>query len=194
MAWQGDFGYRNGRKSIVLEATASENLHIWHAFFGLPGSNNDLNVLGRSPLVQNLLTSATRDMQFDIMGCTYDKYYLLIDGIYPKWSIFVQSIHMPVDEKRAYFAKRQEAVRKDVERCFGVLQSRFAIVQNPSRHWSMEVINDIMMMCFILHNMTVEDEEDVRELEDILVDLQENNLPAYRGLSFNDLLAGTIDV
>ena len=62
VVWQGDFRDRNGRKSIVLEAIASQNLYIWHAFFDLPRSNNDLNVVGRSPLVQNLLTYEARDI------------------------------------------------------------------------------------------------------------------------------------
>jgi hypothetical protein len=31
--------------TIILEAVASKNLLIWHAFFGLPGSHNDINVL-----------------------------------------------------------------------------------------------------------------------------------------------------
>ena len=33
---------------IILEAVASYDLWIWHAFFGLPGSHNDINVLERS--------------------------------------------------------------------------------------------------------------------------------------------------
>jgi hypothetical protein len=194
VAWQGDFGDRNGKKSIILEAIASEDLHIWHAFFGLPGSNNDLNVLVRSPLVENLLTSEVRDRRFTINSCEYDRYYLLTDRIYPKWSIFVQSIHLAPDEKRAYFSERQEAVRKDVERCFRVLQSCFAIVRNPSRHWTMPVINDIMHTCCILHNMIVEDEQNVEGLEDIIADLPVNEGPVQRGLSFGELVAGTIDV
>jgi hypothetical protein len=83
VAWQGDFGDRSGKKSIILEAIASENLHIWHVFFGLPGSNNDLNVLGRSPLVYNLLTSEARDMEFEVNGSHYERYYLLTNIIYP---------------------------------------------------------------------------------------------------------------
>jgi hypothetical protein len=107
----------------------------------------------------------------------------------------VQSIHLAPDEKRAYFSTRQEAVRKDVECCFGVVQSRFAIVRNPSRHWSMEVINDIMHTCCILHNHIVEDEQNVEGLEDIIADLQVNDgIPIQRPLSFDHLLAGTIDV
>jgi len=43
--WQGDFGDKDGKKSIVLEAVANDRLHLWHAFFGLLGSNNNLNVL-----------------------------------------------------------------------------------------------------------------------------------------------------
>ena len=58
----------------------------------------------------------------------------------------------------------------------------------------MEVINDIMMTCCILHNMIVDDEEDVTGLEDIWIDLQKDNLPAQRGLSFDELMARIIDV
>ena len=38
--------------TIILEAVASYDLWIWHAFFGLPGSLNDINVIDRSPVFQ----------------------------------------------------------------------------------------------------------------------------------------------
>ncbi|KAL0747410.1 hypothetical protein Bca101_029412 [Brassica carinata] len=56
------------------------------------------------------------------------------------------------------FAKKQESARKDVERAFGVLQSRFAIVKNPALLWDKENIGKIMKTCVILHNMIVENE------------------------------------
>ena len=83
---------------------------------------------------------------------------------------------------------------KDVERCFGVLKARFAIVKNPSRQWSMEIINNIMQTCCILYNMIVENEEGISELEDILEDLHEQNLPFQRDLTFDELATKTIDV
>ncbi|KAI7942656.1 hypothetical protein MJO28_012683 [Puccinia striiformis f. sp. tritici] len=52
----------------------------------------------------------------------------------------------------------QEALRKDVERAFGVLQARFAIVAQPARGWTRRKLNRIMLTCIILHNMIVEDE------------------------------------
>ena len=54
----------------------------------------------------------------------------------------------------------QEVARKDVERSFGVLQSRWAIIENPSRQWDLNTINDILMACVIMHNMIIEDEKD----------------------------------
>lgn len=35
---------------MILEAVASHDLRIWHAYFGVAGSNNDINVLNQSML------------------------------------------------------------------------------------------------------------------------------------------------
>ena len=40
-------------------------------------------------------------------------------------------IFNPLGEANLYFAKRQESVRKNVERAFGVLQARFEVVGYP---------------------------------------------------------------
>lgn len=53
------------------------------------------------------------------------------------------------------------ATIKDVERAFGVLQSRFAIVARPARFWRKENLHDIMTTYIILHNMIIEDERDL---------------------------------
>nr|XP_011459722.1 PREDICTED: uncharacterized protein LOC105350064 [Fragaria vesca subsp. vesca] len=49
-SWQGHFTCYKGKPKIILEAVASYDTWIWHAYFGLPGSLNDINVLGQSPL------------------------------------------------------------------------------------------------------------------------------------------------
>jgi hypothetical protein len=51
MAWEENFGDRDGNNSIILEAVANEGLHIWHAYFGLQWTNNNLTVLNRSPFI-----------------------------------------------------------------------------------------------------------------------------------------------
>nr|XP_043620035.1 putative nuclease HARBI1 [Erigeron canadensis] len=42
--------------TIIIEAVASQDLWIWHSFFGPPGSNNDINVLNQSPCMTRWFT------------------------------------------------------------------------------------------------------------------------------------------
>nr|XP_009772815.1 PREDICTED: uncharacterized protein LOC104223143 [Nicotiana sylvestris] len=98
--------------------------------------------------------------RYVIQGKEYDIDYYLADGIYPKWSIIVQTIREPRSSNKRYFAMKQESCRKDIERAFGVLQSCFAIVAGPSRFWRKEVLRDIITTCIILHNMIIEDGRD----------------------------------
>ncbi|XP_015960490.1 uncharacterized protein LOC107484421 [Arachis duranensis] len=120
-AWKGMYmsGYR-GVATIVLEVVASSDLWIWHAFFGVSGSNNDINVLDRSPVFDDILNDHAPEVNFTINGNNYTMGYYLADGIYPEWATFVKSISKPQGEKCKLFAQYQEGQRKDVERAFGV--------------------------------------------------------------------------
>jgi len=159
-AWQGQYhGHAQGN-TVILEAVASQDLWIWHSFFGMAGSSNDINVLGRSPIFSRLAEGEAPEVHFDINGNHYDKGYYLADGIYPRWSTFMKTIPKPKDEKESRFSQEQEGCRKDVERAFGVLQSRWAIVRHPARTWSPETMWEVMTACVIMHNMIVEEERD----------------------------------
>jgi hypothetical protein len=105
VAWARQFQDKDKKSSIVLEVVADQSLWIWHAYIGMPGSNNDVNVLDRSLLVANMLRGPSEDLTFTVNGKQYSQYYLLADGIYPLWSCFVQTIHFLQDEKRAHYSK-----------------------------------------------------------------------------------------
>ena len=157
-AWHGQYTGHHRDPTIVLEAVASQDLWIWHCFFGLPGSLNDINVLQRSHLFARLARDDAPACNYIVNGHAYDMGYYLADGIYPSWSTFVKTIPNPQGKKQAHFAACQEACRKDIERAFGVLQARFAIVRGPARFWDKETLSNIMTACVILHNMIIEDE------------------------------------
>nr|XP_023911884.1 uncharacterized protein LOC112023512 [Quercus suber] len=156
--WKGQYIGHTHDPTIILEIVASYDLWIWHAFFGLPGSHNDINVLERSSVFSELAEGCAPPVNYSINGNDYSMGYYLADGIYPSWATFVKTIPAPQDRKRQHFASSQEAARKDVERAFGVLQAQFAIVRGPARFFHLEMLKDIMMACIILHNMIVEDE------------------------------------
>ncbi|XP_047953946.1 uncharacterized protein LOC125200321 [Salvia hispanica] len=128
VAWKGQFttGFKQKHPSMILEAVADYRLRIWHAYFGVAGSNNDINVLQSSPIFNDECRGET--------------------------------LRQPAGAKRQYFARKQEAARKDVERAFGVLQARWAILRCPARVWHEDDVADIMVACIILHNMIIEDE------------------------------------
>ena len=60
--------------------------------------------------------------------------------------------------ENSYYAKMQEVARKDVEWCFSILQSRWGVIQKPSRQWNLNTIKYILMACVFMHNMIIEDE------------------------------------
>ena len=101
----------------------------------MPGTLNDINVLQRSHLFARLASGDAPACNYTINGHEYTKGYYLADGIYPSWCTFVKSIKEPKTKKQCEFARVQEATRKDIERAFGVSQSRFAIVCGPARFW-----------------------------------------------------------
>ena len=98
-----------------------------------------------------------------VNGNKYTMGYYLADGIYPAWAPLVKAFRNPQGNKKVHFTTMQESYRKDVERAFGVLQSRFAMIRGPARWWSKEDLWYIMMCCVILHNMIIEDEREEDE-------------------------------
>jgi hypothetical protein len=128
-AQQDMYKGHKGACNVVLEAVADQDLWSWHAFFGMAGSHNDINVLQCSDVFQKLVEGNAPPVQFEINDHKYDKGYYLADGICLRWSTFVKTISNPVPRgKKVWFGQMQEAARKDVERAFGVLQARFVIV------------------------------------------------------------------
>ncbi|GKA47744.1 zinc finger, CCHC-type containing protein [Tanacetum coccineum] len=127
----GQFKRKDKRyPTIMLEAVADQQLGFWHAYFGVPGSNNDLNVLYGSLLFDDLLADKAPEASFQVNGKTYEKGYYLADVIYPQWSTFIKAFSIARDKKTMKFKRVQESARNDIERAFEVLQgdedSKFA--------------------------------------------------------------------
>ncbi|XP_040361971.1 uncharacterized protein LOC112164333 [Rosa chinensis] len=106
-----------------------------------------LLLIGESRGFPGMLGRAS-PVTYKINDHDYTMGYYLADGIYPSWATFVKTIPCPQGEKAKNFAKAQAGCRKDVERAFGVLQARFAIVHGLARCWDRETLQKIMKACF----------------------------------------------
>ncbi|KAI3508277.1 hypothetical protein L1887_23283 [Cichorium endivia] len=158
-AWHGQYTRGDkGHPTVVLEAAASQDLWIWHAYFGSPGSNNDINIYQMSPLFDNVCNGSAPYLPFQVNGTTYKYGYYLVDGIYPEHAVVVKPLSCPVDPKRVKYKVAQERARKDIERAFGALKKRWHILGKPGRPRDKEKLASIMYTCIILHNMILEDE------------------------------------
>ena len=71
------------RPTIILEAVTSYDLWTWPAYFGLPGSNNEINAIQSSILFDKLARVIT-PANYNILGKVYDDDYYLAGGTYPK--------------------------------------------------------------------------------------------------------------
>lgn len=115
--------------TMILEAVMSTDLWFWHAFFfGVTGSNNDINVLDQSSVFNDIFKIISHDMSSVVNYITYKRGYYLTDKIYPEYSVFVKAWFHPNDEKRLWFKAVQEGARKDIERAFDFLKDVFTLL------------------------------------------------------------------
>jgi hypothetical protein len=172
VAWQQSFKGKQAGPTIVLEAAADYNLWFWHASYGYAGAMNDLNILNMSPLLERLTNGSFKAVEAEAGVCPYhigdsssltsssppfDRMFLLVDGIYPKYSRFVRGFKAPVTDEEVRFTGWQESARKDIERAFGVIQSKWKVLSFPIQAMDRKSIASMVATCIILHNMCVSD-------------------------------------
>jgi hypothetical protein len=97
--WHGMYKGHKGKPTMILEVVTSEDLRIWHTFFGLPSSHNDINVMHQSPVFDDLANSRASSVEFTVNDNLYSMGYYLADGIYPDWATLVKSIASPLSKK-----------------------------------------------------------------------------------------------
>jgi hypothetical protein len=98
MHWDGRTTLLHGRGrghaegcTVILDIVGSQDLWIWHSFFGMAGAHNDINVLKRSPVFARLAEGNVPSVSYEIMRHTYTEGYYLANGIYPECPIFVKT-------------------------------------------------------------------------------------------------------
>lgn len=136
VAWQGPFTGHKGSPTMIIEEIA----------------------LAKSNVFEGLLCGIARPVNFLVNRNQYTMGYYLAGVIYPKYVTIVKSMKRPRLAKEKFLSERQESVKKDIKRAFGILQAHFAYLRYPNILWEMADLYVIMMACIIMHNMIIEDE------------------------------------
>jgi Plant transposon protein len=162
VGWHGAFKGKEKKPTIILEAISDYHLFIWHASFGYAGTLNDKSVLNMSPFLTQLTDGQFEEVEkevvpFKIGDEEFNQIYILVDGIYPKFSRFVHGMKKPITVEECRMTEWQEASRKDIERAFGVLQGKWQCIARPMHQINLEQIGNRVTACIILHNMGVSD-------------------------------------
>jgi hypothetical protein len=88
---------------MILESVVSKNLRKCHAFF-TTGSQNDINVLNKSPLFIEVIIGESHTVHFTVKGNQFDMGYYLADKIYLEWATFVKTVNAPQSPEDKLFS------------------------------------------------------------------------------------------
>ena len=118
-------GYKGTHPTLILKAIAEQCLWIWHAHFGMTGSNNDINILHTSHLFNKQYMAMARS------SSSLQRTSISIGGIlwlmaYTRGARISKGSHLPV---------------------FGMLQARWATVKGSRRFWYKTVVTYVMYVC-----------------------------------------------
>lgn len=146
--------------TMRVQAWCDQDLYCWSWFAIRCGTNNYLTLMEFSPLFTDVLTgsfSLSLPVPYRLFRTSATRHmtYFLVNGIYLEWKIVVRPIYdAPTPGKIAY-SKRQEATRKDIERFFCVMKSRFRILQMKSEFWDQQDIVATTKVCTVIQNLLV---------------------------------------
>ena len=147
---------RKGFYSLNIQGVCDANMKFTNSIASWPGSVHDSRMFAES-LVSEKLNS------LDYKG------YLLGDNGYPCRTYILTPFLSPGTEKERRYNCAHIKTRNTIERAFGVLKRRFAILSTPMRT-KLENSKKIVMACAILHNIAIENKLPIDEPEFVQFD------------------------
>ncbi|KAK9280391.1 hypothetical protein L1049_014080 [Liquidambar formosana] len=126
----------------------------------VPEVNKPRYRIKKNDIATNVLGVCSQDMQFTFVLLGF---YYLVDAGYPNGEGFLapyrgqryhlndwRTGHQPTTPQE-FFNMKYSSVRNVIERCFGLLKRRWAILRSPS-FYPMQTHNRIIVTCVLLHN------------------------------------------
>ncbi|XLS97323.1 hypothetical protein HN51_040058 [Arachis hypogaea] len=104
------------------------------------------------------------------------KFYLGDAGFMLKHGLNTPYRDVAQKNEKELFNFRHALLRNVIERSFGVLKKRFAIITSGTEpHYDVETMTKIVLACFILHNFLMGVDPDSYLIAQVDRELQDNN-------------------
>ena len=150
---------KGGRYSIGYSMTVSRDLYCQSIGFVYAGSHNDIIKAAFDPCIQRVRTDPTfknrkfKEIAADDSTVEVTGVYLRGDRGCPRYEMLQQpAASSSLDPQLVQLNELFDASRKDVERFFGVLKSRWRILKTPIHLRDVSDMDDMMKCCVVLHN------------------------------------------
>ena len=98
MAWQGSFKGKQKVPTIVIEALPDYHMWFWYATYGYAGTLNGINMHDLSTFIEDM---CNRRLENE----TFDRCFMLVDGIYPEYGRFTKGYKHPITESERKYTK-----------------------------------------------------------------------------------------
>jgi hypothetical protein len=154
---------KGGLYSLGYNMTVSRDLWCQSIGHVYAGCDNDTTKAGFDPWIQQVrLDKKYTDRTFSMTaadGTTVQVtgVYLIGDRGYPRWEVLQQPAPTSsLDPKMMQMSEWIEASRKDVERFFGVLKSRWRVLKTPILLRDVSEIDNMVKSCVVLHNWYID--------------------------------------
>ncbi|KAK3923635.1 Putative nuclease, partial [Frankliniella fusca] len=147
---------RKHHYAINCQVICDSSLYIMDILANYPGSCNDAFIFKASG-ARKRMQAAFREEPCWLLGLNFLILYILGDSGYPNepWCI-IPLLDQEPGSAEEYFTKRHCRARNSVERCIGVLKSRFrCLLKDRTHHYLPLRAATIIKACTVLHNMCI---------------------------------------
>lgn len=156
---------RKGYHSINCQVICDHKLKIRSLFANFGGSTHD-SYIWRFSQAQNYIRTLHNNNE---------RCWFLGDSGYPLQQYLMTPFRNPQNPAEQRFNNAHIQGRNCIERCFGLLKSRFrCLMKERSQRYSPETVTGIIKACALLHNMCVEENLEWEEIYDFDEENQEN--------------------
>lgn len=184
---KADYFNRKQKHSVNTQAVIGSNLEFISVATGYPGSLHDARVLRNTEIFYRCENGEFLATPKDVIEQVTVRPLIIGDSAYPlsEWLIKPYRHAGDLTQAQRYFNRRLSGSRSIVERGFGLLKARWRCLLKRLDN-EIENVSDVIISCFILHNICQISNEQYLDEDDILDHLIQQEREARNRLRENN--------